>query len=436
MSQDYEANFWQEVRQRKSKKNKKTIQKVLLPILGLVAAGIIYSLHQGLDLIFLLLYLVGLILIGTLISIRYQHLSKKQIVGIIILLLVLGLQANPSALNSIVTKLINNPQPHQIASPWPWKTDNTIHPAVANMPPDAEESISSVAEYIAQEENDPWMRVKAIHDYVISRVDYDIDVLKDAGSPGSRPSQEPQTVFQTHKGVCEGYSRLFTALGKAMGLNAVYVTGNVRREFAPTEVIPSHLRFTTSDYDWTLHAWNAVKINNQWYLVDTTWDDSNEDNFSYRADYLLLPPQVMIISHLPDQQSWQLLSNPINKTKFEDTPILNPRFFSEGLRLDSPVKYETTVQETANIKLTVPNSYREQVKVGFTKFKDNKLSFLDLVGLSKKGEEEDLSLQWCPIDTTEEQVKVACKFSSSGIYEAFMFLARKSVGQLKFKAVM
>ena len=436
MSQDYEVKFWQEVRQRQSKKHKKIVQKILFVALGLVAAGIIYSLHQGLDLVFALFFLAGLILITTFISIRYQSLSKKHIVGIAILLLVLGFQANPSSINSIVTKLIHNPQPHQIASPWPWKTDNTIHPAVANMPPEAEESISSVAAYIAQEENDPWMRVKAIHDYVISRVDYDIDVLKDAGSPGSRPSQEPQTVFQTHKAVCEGYSRLFTALGKAMGLNAVYVTGNVRREFAPTEVIPSHLRFTTSDYDWTLHAWNAVNINNQWYLVDTTWDDGNEENFSYRADYLLLPPQVMIISHLPDQQSWQLLSNPINKTRFEDTPILNPQFFSEGLRLDSPVKYETKVQETANIKLTVPDSYKEQVKVGFTKFEDNKLSFLDLVGLSKKGEEEDLSLQWCPIDTVEEQVQVTCKFPSSGIYEAFVFVARKSVGQLKFKAVM
>ncbi|MGB3695074.1 MAG: hypothetical protein WBG70_22445 [Spirulinaceae cyanobacterium] len=187
MSQDYENKFWQEVRQRKSKKHKKHRQKFLFAALGLIIAGIIYSLHQGFYLAFVLLYLMGTILITTLISLRYQHLSKKQIVGVAILLLVLGFQAKPFSVDSLFTQL------------------------------------------------------------------------------------------------------------------------------------------------------------------------------------------------------------------------------------------------------TIPDNYSKPIEVGFTKVEDNKFSFLDLVSLGKKEKQEDLSLQWCPLDTVEEDVQASCQFPRSGIYEAFMFVDKKSVGQLKFK---
>ena len=51
----------------------------------------------------------------------------------------------------------------------------TLHPAVAALPADAESSIASVARHIAQRESDPWMRVKALHDYVADRVSYDVE---------------------------------------------------------------------------------------------------------------------------------------------------------------------------------------------------------------------------------------------------------------------
>ena len=64
-------------------------------------------------------------------------------------------------------------------------------------------------------------------------------------------------------------------------------------------------RLLNSNYDWTLHAWNAVKVADNWQLVDTTWDDS--DSGKYSADYLMPPPEAMIASHIPQHSDWQLI---------------------------------------------------------------------------------------------------------------------------------
>ena len=58
------------------------------------------------------------------------------------------------------------------AKGWPW-TDVGLHPAVINMPASAETSIESVAQYIASQEKDPMLRIKALHDYVADRIAYD-----------------------------------------------------------------------------------------------------------------------------------------------------------------------------------------------------------------------------------------------------------------------
>ena len=93
----------------------------------------------------------------------------------------------------LLTRLLYNPQPPLLTSPWSWQNQETIHPVVASLTPEIEKNIKSVAEYIAQKESDPYLRVKALHDYVINRVTYDLDVLK--GTTGVRPSQDAQHCF-------------------------------------------------------------------------------------------------------------------------------------------------------------------------------------------------------------------------------------------------
>ena len=90
----------------------------------------------------------------------------------------------------------------------------------------------------------------------------------------------------------------------------------------------------------TLHAWNAVKVVDNWQLVDTTWDDinSSQNPSLYKSDYLIPPPEVMITDHLPEQSDWQLLHRPINQDYFEKQLILAPQSFAENLQVQWEVK--------------------------------------------------------------------------------------------------
>ncbi len=59
------------------------------------------------------------------------------------------------------------------------------------------------------------------------------------------------------------------------------------------------------------HAWNGVKIDGRWYLIDSAWGAY----FTKKA-YFLASPSDFIISHYPVYQKWQLLKTPITKKQF------------------------------------------------------------------------------------------------------------------------
>ncbi|MBE9138042.1 transglutaminase [Nodosilinea sp. LEGE 07088] len=224
---------------------------------------------------------------------------------------------------------------------WPW-AEAGLHPAVVNMPASAETSIASVAQYIASQEKDPMLRVKALHDYVADRIAYDAPNY----FAGNYPPQDAETVFQRRVAVCAGYAKLLEALGQAIGEEIVYVTGDSRS--------------STSDLEGQSHAWNAAKINEQWYLIDATWDSGSVDRASgftkaYKTDYLFPPPEVIGITHFPKEESFQLRAQPITRGEFLRQPMMRARFFAEGMQLVAPMRSQTDTSQNAVIELQNPN---------------------------------------------------------------------------------
>jgi transglutaminase-like putative cysteine protease len=227
------------------------------------------------------------------------------------------------------------------AKSWPW-TDVGLHPAVVNMPASAETSIESVAQYIASQEKDPMLRIKALHDYVADRIAYDAPNY----FVGNYPPQDAETVFQRRVAVCAGYAKLLEALGQAIGEEIVYVTGDSRN--------------STSDLEGQSHAWNAAKIDGQWYLIDATWDSGYVDRStgftkSYKADYLFPPAEVMGISHFPEDEAWQLRAAPISRGEFLRQPMMKAQFFAERMKLVSPTRSQTDTSRNAIIQIQNPN---------------------------------------------------------------------------------
>ena len=337
---------------------------------------------------------------------QYKWLKPKYILGYLTLFIVLILQGNDQWISSYITSLRYRPTPAIIESPWPWEKNATIHQLISNMNSGQETDIKSVANYIKTNELDPYLRIKAVHDYVISRVTYDRDVLE----TGIRPSQEAKEVFKTGKAVCEGYAKLFQAIAKEMGEEVAYIEGDIRREFAPDDVIPQYLKWSDPLYDWTRHAWNGVKIDNNWYLVDTTWDDSGRE---YNATYLMPNEKVMNISHLPDQAVWQLSYQPHSPQAFEKQALLNPDFFKQGLELLSPIQYNNEVEKTGKIKLRNEN-HSLQILGIFKKTESHKL-----LNLGK----QEVANEYQPCESQKsnpEESTISCPFPTPGVYQVLM----------------
>ena len=278
---------------------------------------------------------------------------------------------------------------------WAWDGQG-LHPVIANMPANVETSIDSVAKYIVSKETDPVLRVKALHDYVADRIAYDAESY----FAGVYSPQDAETVFRTRKSVCAGYAQLLEALGKAAGVEIVYVVGDARTQ--------------TSDLSGQGHAWNGVKVNGQWYLIDPTWDSgyvSREKGFTknYRTEYLMPPPEVIGITHFPKDSAWQLRANPINQGEFLRQPIMRPKFFADGLSLISPQRSQVDTKTDAVINLTNPQkrwilaSYRPKGSSGS---------------------------QNCGQPVQDSQI--SCPLPSSGSYEVSLFTSTEAEGNFRY----
>ncbi|HVJ20307.1 MAG TPA: transglutaminase domain-containing protein [Polyangiaceae bacterium] len=241
------------------------------------------------------------------------------------------------------------PPPVSDVPSWPFEIE--LHPVVQTVPPAAEASPAAVGTYLREHVPDIVQRVKAVHDYVADRIAYDVPAL----SASSFPPQDAVTVLASRKGVCEGYSRLMVAVGKAAGLEIVQVVG--------------YSRDMGGDVSGAGHAWNAVRIAQAWYLVDATWDAGfvNSEGFTkkYTTDYFLSPPEVFGTNHFPDEPRWQLRASPISRGDFIRQPNLRPGFFAHGLRLRQPDRSQVSVTDSFLAEIDNPRNISVRAYHGY-----------------------------------------------------------------------
>ncbi len=273
-----------------------------------------------------------------------------------------------------------------------WPLPARLHPAVAEMPASVETSVASVGRYLAGQEKNPWLRVKALHDYVADRVAYDVESYRS----GRFPPQDAQAVFRTRRSVCAGYANLLAALGEAAGEDIVVVGGDARND--------------GSDVTGEGHAWNAARIGGRWVLLDATWDAGNVegDRFEkeYGTEYLFPPPPVQGVTHFPEEPQWQLRSPPLSRGEFFRQPMLKAGFFAEGLELLAPDRSQVTVD--GPLLLSVHNPRQRWLMAHFDD------------GQGGGGGK-------CAVEGGEPAA-VRCEFPSQGTYRVRLFVGRQQYG--------
>lgn len=163
-------------------------------------------------------------------------------------------------------------------------------------------NLDSLAVYLKGTGRDEATRARLAFTWIAHHVDY--DVHSSYAYTIVRPDQQAASVFRNRKGVCAGYADLFRELAQRVGLEAVVVSGfSDARRMAP-------------------HAWNAVKIANQWHLVDVTFAAggiTHDRKFVRQFDdaYFLVEPKRFAADHLPLDPMWQLLHHPLTAADFK-----------------------------------------------------------------------------------------------------------------------
>lgn len=237
--------------------------------------------------------------------------------------------------------------PEQLTRKDGWPFEAELHPAAVDLPDDVETSYQAVAQYIAAQEPDPTLRIKALHDYVADRVAYDVPALL----ADRFPPQDADAVFERKTAVCAGYASLLAAMGKEAGVEIVVVVGDSRDD--------------DGMFDGRGHAWNAAKVDDKWFLIDATWDAGyvNGDTFTkrYSTTYLFTPPRAFVASHLPDDPKWQLLPEPVSHGDFLRIPALRPNFSAFGFELLDPVRARHTVDRGQTLRLSFANPHRFRI---------------------------------------------------------------------------
>ncbi len=221
----------------------------------------------------------------------------------------------------------------------------TIDRHALQAPASARNSIESLARYLTAPAKNDIEKVRSIYRWITENISYDVRAFR----TGNDGDLSPERVLVSGSSVCSGYTRLFGKLASVAGIEVVEISGwakGIGYEAGDSVDGPTN------------HAWNAVKIGDGWYLIDSTWGAGSSDGIQFIRQfdehYFLTPPEQFIYDHLPEDPSWQLLEMSLSKAEFVRLPFVKSIFFKNGLRIDSHFQSVIQANHRLSIMLWIP----------------------------------------------------------------------------------
>lgn len=155
--------------------------------------------------------------------------------------------------------------------------------------------------------------------------------------------------FLTKMGVCEEYAQSFKKLADLMNIEAMVIKGYVRNSAYDIGRVPQ----TTN------HAWNAVKIENRWILLDATWASGHLYNGKWVKDfneyYYAMDLKKANRTHYPDHKRWQIVLDAGSLEDFYNQPIYSNGLLKKNIDLLTPKKGNIQVSRSRKVVLKFKN---------------------------------------------------------------------------------
>jgi len=181
--------------------------------------------------------------------------------------------------------------------------------------------------------------------------------------------------FKSKKAVCQGYTALFDHLAELTGLESVTVTGTAKTNLTQIGKLPG-----ASD-----HAWNAVKINGSWKLVEPTWASGVVDPAKrvftpkFNDGYFFTPPDVFVFTHFPDNKKWLL--GEFTEQEFASYPLYFGEYIRDDYTILAPKTGVFTGKKYNTITFKIQNlNPEDQVTYAFSRFRKVELPQLKRTG--------------------------------------------------------
>ncbi len=251
-----------------------------------------------------------------------------------------------------------------------YKTDSIIR-AYSKRLKDPEK----LAALINDDFNEPIQKARAIYTWIALNIDYDTGL---SGSTTKKTSYTYRTqeeklqiekriqedlakqTMKSKKAVCHGYANLFKTLCDLTSLECVVINGTAKTRPGDIGHYPGELN----------HAWNAVKIDNEWKLIDATWGagylDFTTGQFvkEYTSMYFCADPELFFLKHYPENSEWLLINRKVED--FAKLPLYYRTYFNSNVDLVEPEEGIIRIPENNSIEIVLRNSKNENVIFNFS----------------------------------------------------------------------
>ncbi|MCT4618478.1 MAG: S-layer homology domain-containing protein [Marinisporobacter sp.] len=195
--------------------------------------------------------------------------------------------------------------------------------------------IDTIIKQVIKSDMDDFQKEKAIHDYIVSRVEYDYENYKNNTVPLVSHQLEGGLLY--NRAVCDGYSKMMKALLDKVGIENMIISGNMKDAGGA-------------------HAWNLVKLGGVYCHVDATHDDpisDRKDDGVSQSNKIYYTYFNVTDDFMKDTRKW----------KASDYPVANSKTYNYyeyyGLMVYSKEEFKMRVKEAVVNKQKEINLYSD-----------------------------------------------------------------------------